>query len=195
VHAVGARAVDAALDAFAAAGPAHAGPYRIEHAHLDVDQLRLARIRSLGVVMSVQPAFLPAYLADWQLGLADERIERIMPIGSAMRMGIPVLFGSDMPSGPAGPLAAVAAAVRRCVGSRIVGAAERIGIRDAWRAHTSVPAEVLGDPRIGRLEPGTWADLVILDEDPFTVGDPAAARIVTTMVQGRIVQDETGRYG
>ncbi len=36
IHAVGVRAVDAALDAFEAAGPALAGPYRLEHGHLDI---------------------------------------------------------------------------------------------------------------------------------------------------------------
>lgn len=195
VHAVGARAVDAALDAFESAGPAQAGSYRVEHAHLDLDQPRIDRMRALGVALSVQPAFLPAYLADWELGLADERIERIMPIASVMRAGIPVLFGSDMPSGPAGPLAAITAAVRRRAGSRIVGAAEGIALRDAWLAHTAVPAQVLGDPRIGALAPGRWADLVVLDGDPFTMREPDAARIVTTMIHGRTVHDETGRYG
>jgi predicted amidohydrolase YtcJ len=194
VHAVGARAVDAALDAFAAAGPSQAGPYRIEHGYLDVDASRLCRMRDLDVVLSAQPAFLPAYLADWREGLDEERIDRIMPLGSARALGIRVILNSDQPSGPAGPLAAISAAVHRDAGSRIVGATERLDLTDAWRAHTSVPAEVMGDEHIGTLEPGKRADLVILDGDPFAGGDPAMAGVVATMIDGHMVHDDTGRY-
>ncbi len=151
-------------------------------------------VRDLGVVLSAQPGFLPPYLADWQQGLDEQRVDRLMPIGTAMALGIPVILGSDMPSGPAGPLAAITAAVRRDAGSRIVGATEGIGLDHAWRAHTSVPAEVMGEPRLGILEPGRRADLVILDGDPFAADDPGAAGIVATMVDGHMVHDETGRY-
>ena len=62
VHAVGARAVDAALDAFAAAGAPTAGPWRLEHAHLDVTEAQLRRVRRPGPG-AVGPARLPARLS------------------------------------------------------------------------------------------------------------------------------------
>jgi predicted amidohydrolase YtcJ len=194
VHAVGARAVDAAMDAFEAAGAPSAGPWRLEHAHLDMDEARLRRAHALGLVLSAQPAFLAAYLADWELGLEPDRIERLMPLGSARRLGIPVIINSDQPSGPAGPLRAIAGAVTRRAGGRVIGAGETIGVVDAWRAHTNVPAEVMGDVRLGRLEPGALADLVVLDRDPFAPGvSVGELEVQATMIEGRVVVDEGGR--
>lgn len=56
----------------------------------------------------------------------------------------------------------------------------------ALRALTLVPARQLGlDDRVGSLEPGKDADLVILDGDPFSV----RTRVVETWVEGEQVYD------
>lgn len=195
VHAVGPRAVDATLDAYEAAGTPTAGPWRIEHAHLDLDAPRIARMRALGITLSVQPAFLPAYLPDWELGLPPERIDRIMPIASVRAAGIPVIINSDLPSGPAGPLEAIAAAETRDAGGRPVGIGEAIPRVDAWRAHTSDAGTALGEPRLGRLVPGSHADLLVVGDDPFAPGSAIRDAVaVATMVGGRWVHDEDGRF-
>jgi predicted amidohydrolase YtcJ len=194
VHAVGARAVDAALDAFAAALPAWTGPHRIEHAHLDLDAERIERIRSLGLVLSAQPGFLGAYDADWRAGLDDARVARMMPLGSVARAGIPLLINSDMPSGPAGPLATIAAAVRRR--ADVPGdTAEALSLAEAWAAHSLRGAEVTHEPHLGRLEPGSRADLIVLAEDPFRDGADIPSTVEATLVDGRIVHDTLGWRG
>ena len=114
LHAVGPRAVDASLDAFEAAGPASAGPYRLEHGHLDMDERRLARMRELDVAWSVQPALLPAYRADWEAILEPARVDAIMPLaaGAALRDPDPAQLGrAERTAGP----------VRRHPGSRHQG--------------------------------------------------------------------------
>jgi predicted amidohydrolase YtcJ len=196
VHAVGARAVDAALDAFAAAGPPTAGPWRLEHAHLDVTDAQLRRAAGSGLVLSAQPAFLPAYRPDWEQGLSPERVQGIMRLATARRLGIPVIINSDQPSGPAGPLLAIAAAVDRCAGGGgTVGADEAIPLVDAWRAHTSVPAEVMGEPRLGHLVTGARADLVVIGADPFAPGAVIdRLPIEATLVDGQVKVDTVGRF-
>jgi predicted amidohydrolase YtcJ len=194
VHAVGARAVDAALDAFAAAWPARSAPHRIEHAHLDLDAERIDRIRALGLVLSAQPAFLAAYDADWRAALDAARLARMMPLASAARAGIPLLINSDMPSGPAGPLATIAAAVRRR--DAVPGDAdEALTLEEAWAAHSTRGAEVTHEPHLGRLEPGSRADLIVLGEDPFHDGADIPASVAATFVDGRIVHDTLGWRG
>lgn len=196
VHAVGARAVDAALDAFAAAGAPTAGPWRLEHAHLDVSEDQLRRAAALGLVLSAQPAFLPAYRPDWELGLAPERVQGLMRLATARRLGIPVIINSDQPSGPAGPLLAIAAAADRCAGGGTVGIEEAIPLVDAWRAHTDVPAQVMGDPSLGRLVPGARADLVVLGADPFAPGAVVdRLPVEATLVDGQVMVDAQGRFG
>jgi predicted amidohydrolase YtcJ len=207
VHAVGARAVDAALDAFEAAGPAIAGPHRIEHAHIDVTGAQLRRMRDLGLVWSAQPALIGPNRRDWEAGLGTQRASRIMALRTALDLGLPIILNSDVPSGPIGPLAAIRAAVTRDAGGSPLGPEQAIPVVDAWRAFTSGPAAVAHEPAAGSLEPGRVADLVVLDGDPFTDtqgpsgnhGDPSprasnldAAGIAATIIAGEIVHDPAG---
>lgn len=194
LHAVGSRAIDAALAAFEAAGPAVAGPHRIEHAYLDVNEAHLHRIREQGLVWSVQPGFIPAYQRDWDAGLGGPRADGIMPIRRGIDVGIPVIFNSDAPSGPIGPLAGIVAAHTRQAGTRILGAEHAITALEAWRAYTSEPARLTGEQTTGTLEVGRMADLVILNH-PGTEDDvwaSRALRVDATMIAGRFVHDAAG---
>jgi predicted amidohydrolase YtcJ len=189
VHAVGPRAVDAALGAFEAAGPATAGPYRLEHGHLDMDERQLLRIRDLGVAWSVQPGLLPAYRADWEASLEPARVDGILPLATAAALGIPVLHNSDVPSGPQDPIAAVRAAVSRRAGPRTIGADQAVSSTLAWRGWTTVPAWSAGETRLGALRPGYSADMTVMSGDPFAApaDEDATLSVVATMVDGRFV--------
>jgi predicted amidohydrolase YtcJ len=194
VHAVGPRAVDLALDAFERAGPP-AVPHRLEHAYLDPDPGRSERIRRSGAVWSTQPAFLGAYQREWTDAFEPARIDRFMPIASGLRAGLPLILDSDYPCAPFDPLAAIRLAVERtCLDGS--PHPERIDPATAWRAMTTTPADVVGDQRLGRLEPGAWADLVVLDGDPFAAGpDLASVRVRATMVGGIVVYGDGLRGG
>jgi predicted amidohydrolase YtcJ len=192
VHAVGARAVDIALDALEAAGPAVAGPHRIEHAHIDVDAPRLRRMLDLGLVWSAQPGLLPPYRRDWEAGLGADRAAGIMRLRTGLDLGLPMIFNSDVPSGPVGPLAAIRAAVTREADGRPLGPDQAFPKVEAWRAFTTKAAEVTGERVLGRLEAGYRADLVVLEGDPFGATDARTVAIAATMVDGRIVHDPAG---
>jgi predicted amidohydrolase YtcJ len=75
---------------------------------------------------------------------------------------------------------------------RIWGAKNAVDRKTALLMATRWAAEyVLRENTLGSLEPGKWADLVILDRDYFTVPDDDIAKIrgVFTMVGGKVVYD------
>jgi predicted amidohydrolase YtcJ len=66
---------------------------------------------------------------------------------------------------------------------------QRLTLEQALHATCVAPAWLTGDERRrGRLVPGSLADLVVLDRDPFAIADPEelrAVQVVATMVAGR----------
>jgi predicted amidohydrolase YtcJ len=196
IHAVGPRAVDLALDAMERAGPAAAGPHRLEHAYLDIDDARLVRIRDLDVVWSVQPAFLDAYRREWADAFEPERIARIMPLRRAADLGLRIQCNSDFPCAPFDPLHAIRLAVTRDRAGSARGDRPGLTVAEAWRAYTSTPAEVAADARLGRIAVGARADLIVLDGHPFAAQqDLAAVAVHATMVDGKLVHAPAGWGG
>lgn len=191
VHAVGARAVALALDAFERAGPATGGPYRLEHAYVDVDSTHLARMRALDVVWSTQPAFTVAYRAEWTQAFGRERRDRVMPLAAAVAAELPIIFNSDYPCAPIDPIAGIRAAING-PGRPKSGL---VNAGTAWRAFTTTPADVAGDRHLGRLTPGAAADLIVLDEDPFApAADLGRCTVEATLLEGTVVWDGGGLF-
>ncbi|HUQ78472.1 MAG TPA: amidohydrolase family protein [Patescibacteria group bacterium] len=196
LHAVGPRAVDLALDAFERAGPPLGGPYRLEHAYLDIGPDRLRRARASGAAWSVQPAFLDAYRREWADAFEPDRIERIMPLASGAACGLEIQFNSDVPCAPFDPLDAIRLAVTRRRDGTGPAHPEGIGVAAAWRAFTTTPAGIAGEPRLGRLAVGSLADLIVVDGDPFGARpDLAGVAVRATMVGGRLVHDSAALGG
>jgi predicted amidohydrolase YtcJ len=93
--------------------------------------------------------------------------------------GIAPAFGSGAPTAALDPLAGIAAAV-----------AAGVGRAAAVARYTTDAAFAAGwERRVGRLAPGFEADLVVLDDDPFTcpLERIAGIGVIATMVGGRFV--------
>ena len=65
------------------------------------------------------------------------------------------------------------------------------------QAFTRTPAAVMQWPEIGRLAPGSAADIVIVDRDPFAVPPErlAETRVLRTVLDGAAVFDSGGLNG
>ena len=123
-HAIGDRASQMALDAFAAAasGPqAHAAPgaksprdfrFRIEHDQA-VAPDQFAQYKRLGVVASVQPSHLLTDM-NWAVDrIGPQRARTSYPWKQFLDNGIPLAFGTDYPVEPINPFRGIYAAVTR----------------------------------------------------------------------------------
>ena len=217
-HAIGDRANHMALDAFSAAEPSavpadQAAPpaqpnasvvtrnssahtardlrFRIEHAQVlspgDFD-----RFAKLGVIASMQPSHLLTDM-NWAMDrLGPERARTAYAWKSFLDHGVTLAFGTDYPVEAIDPFRGLYAAVTRQneAGTKTFEPQERISIEQAIYAYTQASAFAeFNERRLGRLEPGFLADLIVLDRDPLTAKpqDLLHTRVLGTFVGGDMV--------
>lgn len=114
IHAIGDRANDLALDVHEdlIEGGADPSRLRVEHASI-LTNPTIDRMADLGVIASVQPAFL-ASEEEWLVKrLGPERMSRAYRFRSLLEAGVPLLGGSDCPVEPPDPEIGIGAAVDR----------------------------------------------------------------------------------
>jgi len=192
IHAVEDTAVAAAINAISAAGNSHPapGPDRIEHAAECPPHL-VAAIKSAGITVVSQPAFLYHSGQRYQAGVAAAKLPYLYPFHSWLDAGITVAGSSDAPVTPADPLSGVAAAVtRRDAGGGVLNPAQRIPVTAALALFTAAAAASAGDAHLlGNLTPGQLADMVLLESDPRAVPPEAIREIKVrlTVIDGRVV--------
>lgn len=114
IHAIGDRANDLALDVHEQliADGAEPGRLRIEHASI-LTEGTIERMAKLGVVASVQPAFLASEETWLEKRLGTARMERAYPFKSLAESGVPLLGGSDTPVELPDPETGINAAIVR----------------------------------------------------------------------------------
>jgi hypothetical protein len=201
VHAIGDRAIRTQLDIFSRVARENATfdrRFRIEHAqHIAPDDI--ARFGQLGVIASMQPyhAIDDGRWADRVIGA--ERAKGTYAFRSLLDAKATLAFGSDWFVAPAAPLIGIYGAVtRRTLDDAHPGGwvpEQKITVEQALRAYTSGAAYAgYQEKELGVLAPGMLADLVLIDRDitrvaPETIRD---ARVMLTMVGGRVVFDRAG---
>jgi len=195
VHAIGQRAVDLALSAFESLevpGPELAARrHRIEHAHFPARPGQLERLRKLGLILSMQPASIEAVGDTWRRVFADDTLAGVMPVATAIDLGIPIQFNSDFPCAKLNPFVGIMAAVlRRTSSGHVLDASEAIDVKTALRFMTHQPAHTAFEETWrGHLRPGYAADLIVLDRDPLQIApeDLDQVRVLRTIVGGEAV--------
>ena len=196
VHAIGDRANHEVLDALSTVRAHERGRgapllrHRIEHLQV-MHPDDLTRPAELGVVASMQPIHA---LSDMAMAerFWGERTRHAYAWRAQLEAGAKLAFGSDAPVESPNPFWGLHAAVGR---RRLNGSPgpdgwhpqQKLQFREALSAYTLGPAYAAGWEGVqGRLRPGGWADLIVLDHDPFEceVGELAALKPVATMVGG-----------
>jgi predicted amidohydrolase YtcJ len=185
-HAIGDEAIRAVLDAYAAAGDRR---HRVEHAEVLTDDL-VRRLGAEGVVVSAQPNFLKWAREGglYATRLGEQRRRASNRFRALVAAGATLAFGSDCM--PLDPLYGIEQTVTAPT------AAQRLSVTAALRAYTSGAAYAgFDEDRLGSVEAGKRADLVVLDESPWAV-DPdeiGDIDVATTVVDGRVVFDADGQ--
>ncbi len=196
-HAVGDRAVRAALDAYRAAGAAPGVRHRVEHIET-LDDADLPRFAAEGVVASMQPIHLegmsPGRTDPWSRSLGPERCDRAFRTRDLLASGAVLALGSDWPVARFDPRRGMAwARLRREPGRHDAlpyGADQVLGPLEALAGWTTAAAYTVGEEHLnGRVAPGYRADLTATASD--LVDTPADelldVPVVLTVVDGEIV--------
>ena len=176
VHAQGDRAIDRVLDAYESALRAHPRDdhrHRIEHCGGPrPDQLE--RIARLGVIVVGQPRYFWDAGDAWLRALDPERAHRLQPYREMIDAGVRFALSSDAPVASHRPMDTISSAVlRTTVSGAVVGGDQALSVEEAVRACTiDAAASYFADDRLGTLEAGKLADVVVLDADLFAT--PAA---------------------
>ena len=128
--------------------------------------------------------------------LGPERYARFMPMKSFLDMGVRVGMSADWPTAPLNPFLQMSIAMARSnpgQAESLPPDSERLTLEDALRAYTLDAAYLIdAETFTGSLEVGKRADLIVVDTDLFsaTTDEIAATKVLTTMMNGRIVHGE-----
>lgn len=199
IHAIGDRANHEVLEGYAQLRQFEAQNgiperrHRIEHVQILHEQ-DMNRLFELKVIASVQPihATSDMEMADRYWG---HRSSGAYAFNSLLRSGARLAFGSDAPVESPNPFLGLHAAVTRQRPNGEPGEMgwypeQRLELFQALQAYTTGPAFAAGtEDRQGKLVPGYFADLILLETDPFTLPPRLlhAVKPLATMVAGEWV--------
>lgn len=201
-HAIGDRAVRECLDAVEHAIDRNGrGDNRHHIAHIQVVHPEdIARFRQLGVAANMQSlwAALEPQMVDLTLPfLGSPRDAWQYPFGDLLRSGAVLAAGSDWSVSTPDPMAAIHVAVNRIAApGHEEGEYEAFLPEQAIDLATSLTAYTAGsawvnhlDDTTGTIEVGKYADLAVLDRDPFDgpADEIGATRVLQTFVEGERV--------
>lgn len=191
-HAIGDRAIDLALAAFAAAARQHPRPdprHRIEHfaASRPGQVIELSERKLLAVG---QGRFSTELGDGMMAAVGPERTSWLYRQRSLLDAGVVLPGSSDRPVAAGAPLLGIHDMVnRRTASGAPFNAAEAITADEALRAYTYGSAYASKQEHVkGSIEPGKLADLTVLSEDPAAVSPDriAGLEVLATIVGGTL---------
>lgn len=197
VHAIGDKGNREVLDSFAAAytnyPAAKALRNRIEHAQV-VSLDDIPRFVDLDLIASMQPTHATSDMNMAEDRVGHERIKGAYAWRSFLKQGTRIAGGSDFPVESPNPFFGLHAAVtRQDHDGHPPGGwypKQAMTVTEALRAFTLDAAYAAHQEATqGTLEPGKWADFILIDQDIFKI-DPARiwkTRVLQTWVAGKSV--------
>ena len=196
VHAIGDRANAILLAIFDSVARAHDPRdrrFRIEHAqHLRAEDI--AKFGARRVVASMQPYHVIDDGRWLVVRIGPQRILTTYAFRTLQGSDAPLAFGSDWTVAPLDPMLGVYAAVtRRTLDGKNPGGwvpEQKITVGEALRAYTYGNAwATFNEQKWGTLAVGRFADVVVLDRDPFAVPAESLGTVKPrfTLVGGRVV--------
>ena len=195
VHAIGDAANAQVITVYEALSKTYGADrrWRIEHFQI-VDPADIPRLAPAGIIASMQPTHQTSDRLMAEKRLGRDRLAGAYAWQSVLRSGARIAFGSDFPVESPNPFPGLAAAVsRQDMNGQPPGGwlpAERVSFARALSGFTRDAAYAgFAEDKIGALEPGKWADFILVDRDVSTVDLQALARtqVLETWVAGKKV--------
>lgn len=194
-HAIGNGAVESVINAYENTMDNGENPLRHGIVHCQItNTAQLNRIAKLNIPVMYQPIFL-----DYDTKIVESRVGKELAktsyaFNTLYNLGAPVSLGTDSPVEPCNPFPNIYCAVNSLDldGNPKDGfnPSEKMDIQDAIDAYTigSAYNEFKEDFK-GRLKLGYVADLIVLDEDIFTINPLRIKdiKVNMTMIDGEIV--------
>ncbi len=189
IHAIGDAALDIILDIYEKHRLLNE---RIDHASI-VREDQVKKLKKLETRIAIQPGFI---LSDtWILDrIGKDRIKHVYRIKSLYTNNIVIGFSSDAPVEPPNPWRDIYAAVTRGGKENPVLAEntrqEKIDIETALHLHTRGSSKTIYAKARGCLEPGCYADYIVVDRNPLEIDDPEellSIKILETRINGLLV--------
>ena len=218
-HSIGDQATRDALDALEEALKIAPGEHRNAITHLQlVSPQDLPRFKELGVIANVQPYWHikePGWWHEVDYAFLGERAEKEYPLRSLLINGAIIASSSDYPVVDIpNPLWAIQAGVTRNLYQAdyfetepvidqddqkwLLNREERISLNEMIKSFTVNNAYALFiEESTGSIEPGKYADLVVLSENLFQL-DPVnidRAKVCQTIFHGEVVYDAEDEKG
>jgi predicted amidohydrolase YtcJ len=144
--------------------------------------------------LGVTPSFFSAHTYYWgdrhaAIFMGPDRAANMSPARWALEAGVRFSSHLDTPVTPMLPLQAVWSQIsRESTAGVVIGPEQRIDRTSALRAVTIDAAwQVFMDDKIGSIEPGKRADLVVLSDNPLTAGDVRSIKVDRTVIDGATV--------
>jgi predicted amidohydrolase YtcJ len=164
--------------------------WRIEHLQV-ADPKDIPRLAPAGIIASMQPTHQTSDRLMAEKRLGPNRLAGAYAWQMVLKSGGRLAFGSDFPVESPNPFPGLATAVsRQDMQGQPPGGwipSEKLSFAQALDAFTRGAAYAgFAEDRIGALEPGKWADFILVDRDPTKVDAQALARteVLETWVAG-----------
>jgi len=193
VHAIGDAANAQVLDAINELAETYKGDrrWRIEHAQI-VDVKDLPRFAQHGTIASMQPSHATSDHRMTAVRLGQDRLAGAYAWKTMLDQKVPLAFGSDYPVESPNPFPGIADAMTRqdAAGDPPGGwlPEQRLTLNQSLAAFTIGAAYAAkAEDRIGSLEPGHFADFILVDRDPFQITPEAIreTKVLETWVGGQ----------
>lgn len=195
-HAIGDRAIKETIDCYEKNIGSNGNKLRHGIVHCQITDISiLQRINALDILVFAQPIFID-YDMHIVSNLCDKKlISTSYAFGTLLREGVHLSYGTDVPVESFNPFDNIYAAVTRKDKSGYPNEGffpcERVDVQSAIDAYTyeSAYAE-FQEKKKGRLMPGYYADMTILNKDIFTAEEDEIRDIRPTMtiINGKIFQ-------